>query len=707
MKLKLLTHATFVVLTTGLLQTASAQDSHWNGTPGNNLWNVATNWNPAGVPPSGPVGFVGNVWLDQANGDTLFVIPPGDVESPGVPPLGTGTTNETFNTIFGPEFGASLDIYGTLNFDWLLFPVQNNPAPAVRTHVNLFGNAVVNCVGATGTGGAAFGIGDSWFYQDAPYESVNLYGNSQYNSLGGAGLWLGGHLNLYDTSTFYVNGYINMDVIFDQSDGTRSIVMGGGTFILPEGTISGGNSGPAASWITRGVLRAYGKAEDTNDIIITDNGTNTIITAAPLGGALEQVYFQPLPLSTVNVGTIQQATLSGDYPSVSGVLLSSSEPGLSPGSFPAPVYNSSNPSVATIDTNGVVTAVGYGSSTLSATVGAFTSITNVTITVTPVVPGLAHEYKFNEAPGSTTTADAIGSAPGTVSGDATFSGSGQLVLSGNVNSAVVLPAGILSNYNQVTIETWATFPSAINAFANLFAFGNTDLGSPLSATYGDGENYITLSPHTGALTTQANFGQGDPGFSGEWDAAGGGVLDNQTNVQVVAVYNPYAGSESVYVNGVLTGTQTMFNNLLDPVAYAGPLYNKQSILAFTLGADPLNAIGASLYISDPGLLANIDEFRIYNNALTPAQIAADHALGPDQFIGTTTANVSLSASMAGANLLIKWPTTSALVSLISSPTLGAGANWTAVAGTLTTDGSGNYQMSIPATGTARFFRLQQ
>jgi hypothetical protein len=185
----------------------------------------------------------------------------------------------------------------------------------------------------------------------------------------------------------------------------------------------------------------------------------------------------------------------------------------------------------------------------------------------------------------------------------------------------------------------------------------------------------------------------------------------------VVVYNPYAGSETVYLNGALAASQTMFNTLTDPVAYVGPTYTNGSILPVTLGADPLNYIGESLYQgnpnvtpvvpSDPGLLANIDEFRIYTNALTAAQIAADHALGPNQFIGTST-TVSLSASVSGANAVLKWPTTSALVSLMSSPVLGSGAVWTPVpSGALTTDGSGHYQLTVPATGSARFFRLQQ
>ncbi|HXD00778.1 MAG TPA: LamG-like jellyroll fold domain-containing protein [Verrucomicrobiae bacterium] len=704
MKLKKISYAACVVLTLCLIHKASAfPDFLWTDATGNNLWNVPNNWTNLdnatnGLPENDP-SQSGAVQVDPVNGSSVCIIPAGytvDIgyETPGAP---------LYNTIFGPENGESLNIFGTLEYNWTIAPYS--PNPAVRSIINMYSGSFMT------TQGASINLGDAWWsgIQFGCHSTMNMYGNSLYLSTNGAGIWFGAHLNIYDTSTFAIssNGYVNMSVAFGESDGTRSLNVAGGTLVLPEGNITGGNSGSAASWITRGILRAYGKGYDTNDLSITDNGFDTIVTATPLGGSLARVYFQPLLMSTVNVGTVQQATLVGDYPAVSGVLLSSSEPGLSPTSFTHPVYASSNPSVATVDTNGVVTAVGLGSSKLTATVGAFTSTNSVTITVAPVIPGLTHEYKFSESPGSTTTADAIGGAPGTLNGDATFTGSGQLVLSGNTNSSVTLPAGILSNYNQVTIEAWVTFPGAINAFANLFAFGNTDLSSPLSATYGQGENYLTFSPHTGGLTTQANFGQGLPGNQGELDAVAAGVLDNQTNVHVVVVYNPYAGSESIYLNGALAASQTMFNTLTDPVAFVGPTYTNGTIIPITLGADPLNYIGQSLYTTDPGLLAKVDEFRIYNNALTAAQIAADHALGPNQFIGTSL-NVSLAASTSGANTVLKWPTTSALVSLVSSPVLGSGAVWTPVStSALTTDGSGHYQITVPATGTARFFRLQQ
>lgn len=674
-----------------LAQYVSAQDFHWNGTATNSLWSNPNNWNPVGVPSSGgATTFTGNVWLDAANGDSVFTIAAGDVESPGV----TNAT-EVYNTIFGPEWGCTLNVYGTLNYDWMLYPVQNNPA-APRSYVNLYGNGRMNCVGI-GTGGAAVGVGDSWWYHAAPFVTMNLYSNAQYNSIGGAGLWLGGHLNIYDNAGFYVNGYVNMENIGACNDGTRSIVVGGGTLTLPENTVNAGNSGSVSNWITRGILRAYGKGYDTNDLQISDNGTNTLVTPVALGGALQRVYFQPLSLSNVSVGTFQQATLVGDFPSVGGVLLSSSEPGIDPASFPAPTYASSNPNVATVNNNGMVTAVGYGTATLTAKAGAFTSTNSLTITVTPVTSTLIHRYSFSNASG-TTAPDSIGGADGTINGSFTLSG-GQLVLDGS-SGYVQLPAGILAGLNEVTIETWASFGSPINTWANLFAFGNTD-GN------GNGENYATLQPHTGGSGAQLTFGQGDPGNGAERDAVLGSTLDGQTNMHIVAVYHPLAGYQGFYTNGVLAAMNSMFNDLVDPVAYAGPTFTNGSILAFTVGngGDPLNYIGHSLYNTDPTLNGAIQEFRIYNGPLTAAQIAADYALGPNQLIGTAT-NVSLTVTHSGGNVTVGWPTTSALVNLVSSPTLGGGAVWTSVGAPMTAAGA-KYQVTIPAASSAQFFRLQQ
>jgi hypothetical protein len=84
---------------------------------------------------------------------------------------------------------------------------------------------------------------------------------------------------------------------------------------------------------------------------------------------------------------------------------------------------------------------------------------------------------------------------------------------------------------------------------------------------------------------------------------------------------------------------------------------------------------------------------------------ADFALGPNQLIGSNT-NVSLAATVSGGNLHLTWPANSALVTLVSSPALGAGANWTPMIAPLVVTG-GNYQATIPLSGTSQFFRLQK
>jgi hypothetical protein len=705
MKLNKLNAVVGLGLTLGLIQSVYAQDDHWAGTTNSTAWNVPANWSLGMLPPPGnpTTPYSGNVWLDPSpiDGDTVITVPQGYFADPGV---GNASDMEEYNTIFGPEFGCTLNVYGTLTFDWTIAPYQPDPTPGNRSHINLYGNAYMY------TSGASLNLGSGWWpVCEGTYVTMNLYNSATYASLGGAGLWSGGHINIYDSSVFLANGYVNFDNGQANNDGTTDFVIGGGTLMLPEGF----NVSNVTNWITRGILRAYGKGYDTNDLIVTDNGTNTIVTAVPLGGALQRVYFQPLARPNVTVGTFEQSTLVGDYPSVGGVLLSSSEPGLDPTNFAAPVYVSSNPNVATIDANGLVRAVGAGTATLSASVGALNSTGSVTITVAPVVPNLVHRYSFTNAT-ATAAIDSIGGANGTLNGTATFNASGQLALDGSVGSSVTLPAGILSNLDEVTIETWATFPGAINPYANLFAFGGTDT-TAFDPNNGSGYNYVNFSPHTGGLTAQATFGQGLPGNSGERDAVVNAVLDNQTNIQVVAVYHPLAGYEAVYTNGVLAVTQSMFNDLIDPVAFQGPTYKNHSILTYQLandplnyglGPDPLNYIGQSLYTGDPGLLANIQEFRIYSTALTPAQIAADYVLGPTQVLGTST-HVKLSASHTSSSTVLKWPTTSALVTVLTSSTLGAGAVWTPVNVPLSTDGSGNYQITVPNAGTAQFFRLQE
>ena len=667
MKLKTLACVASAAVAIGSIQSALAQN--WTGTGGNDLWSNAGNWD-TGVPgTTTPNGVVIGTTVGGSE-TTEVTIAPGDVEN-----CGTVGGNQA---IFGPQWGSKLNIYGTLNLGFIIFPVQFDATPGNQSVINLYNGSAMNGL----AGGNTLLLGDAWFYA-APYIVMNMYGNStanfQYFSLGG-------HLNIYDTAnltitTFALVGPASTGFwgLAGPTDATRLLNLAGGSLTLPTG-----NTAAVQNWISRGWFVAYGKQFDTADITIVDNGTTTQVTVPPLGTLVNIALNQPR--TNMMVGTFQNPVAIGNYTGFSGAVLQDLNSNQLSGA--TVTYHSSNPSVASIDAFGHVVALTPGTTTISATLGVMTSTNSAIVTVVSYTNSLVHRYSFSESSG-TTTADSVGGHAwdGTLSGGASL-GSGTLTLYGS-SGYVTLPAGLVSNLDAVTIEAWVNF-GAPAAFAPLYAFGNQDTApSPL------GENYLMFQPFTGAAVpaSSALFGIGDPGSADEQDAimplVSGGQTNYLGNVFLTVVYHPYAGFVAFYTNGVLA-----MNN---PGATAP--------LAATLADDPLNYLGLSLYASDPFMAGSINEFRIYNGPLTAAQIRADYALGPNQLVGTT-AGTSLSIAPSGNNVTFSWSTNSALVNLITSPTLGAGANWTSANAAVSISG-GKYQATLPAVGRTQFFRLQQ
>jgi hypothetical protein len=675
--------AAIAALALGLAYQTSATNYHWTGAGDDTSWGQAANWD-LGVPSQDT-----NVTFQVFIGTGFPTISP--------LPITIGVTDviQTADQLFGPEWGQTLNFYGTMTNGFGFAPVGAVGGP--QTHMNMYGNATITSLNSVF-------IGDMFWFPGGPNIVLNMFDNSK---LATPYLALGGHINMYTSntvtcSTFPLWGPPTAGFWGGLStDGTRRFNIVNGTFILPSvltPTLTGTLA--VSNWVARNIFMAYGKAGSTNDLIVTDDGTNTYVRTAPLGGALQNVFIPPLNPANIVVGTVQQAKLLGNYPNVTNVLVSTAEPGVVPSSLPGSVvFSSSNPNIFTVSSDGIITGISPGTASLKAVLGTFTNTESVT--VVPNTVTLLHEYKFNETSG-TSASDSVGGVNwnGTLNGDAAFSGTGSVMLSGNSGSYVSLPSNIVANLDAITVEAWATFPGTIPPFANLFAFGNTDT-TAFDPNQGLGENYITMSPHSTTNSPgnfQANFGIGLPGSGNEHDAVVTGVvLDNMANVHIVAVFNPLAGNIILYTNGV----QAAINSNL---GYFLTMENTvPSPLAGTLGADPLNYIGQSLYVADPFLQANVDEVRIYSGAMGAAQVAADHALGPNQLIGVGT-SVKLSASKSGSSIILKWPTSSALVTVLSATSLSG--PWTTFNSSgLTTDGSGNYQLTVPANNTVRFFRL--
>jgi alpha-L-arabinofuranosidase len=334
-------------------------------------------------------------------------------------------------------------------------------------------------------------------------------------------------------------------------------------------------------------------------------------------------------------------------------------------------YASANTNVAIVDTAGNVTGVGSGTTSIIATYGALGLSASQTVQVAYVPVTLVHRYSFSETSG-TNVADSVGGAAwtGTLPRGGTFGG-GQLTLASNLQQYVQLPAGAVSNYNAVTIETWATFPNQLPSACFLFGLGNISGSS--------GYNYIFCQPRNGRIAITAS------NYAGEQNANGNFDFSFQTNLHVTAVFNPPLGYLALYTNGVLA------------------VQNSSVTIPMSSVSNLFSYIGRSLYSGDSYFNFNLDELRIYNGALSPVEIAATQALGGDGVL-TTNAPV-VSAAVAGGNLTLSWPLGSAGYTVLTTTDLVSGA-WMTVPFAPQIIG-GQWQSSPPLIGGVQYFRLQK
>lgn len=341
-------------------------------------------------------------------------------------------------------------------------------------------------------------------------------------------------------------------------------------------------------------------------------------------------------------------------------------------------WSSANTNIAVVDINGNVTGVGGGTTSIIASYPALDLSATQGIQVIYLPVSLVHRYSFSESSG-TYVVDSIGGPAwnGTLPNGGTFA-NGKLSLSSAGQQFVNLPGGILSNYAAVTIEMWVPGISGATSsppYVYLFAFGDTD-GN------GNGYDYIFFNPNLARTTISA----ADPGFGGEQGGNLASSLGTATNLHLDCVFDCPDGVIDVYTNGVLAAA---FYGITDQLSSVGKEF------AY---------LGRSLYTADAYLTWTIDELRIYNGALSAAEIAATDALGPNHVLINTSPVLS-SAASANGNLVLSWPLASAGYTLMYSTNLLGGA-WTPSASPAQIVG-GQWQVTIPLTQGAGYFRLQK
>jgi hypothetical protein len=311
------------ILLLSLAGSASAIDIYWwTNASGDGMWNRNTtpynwekvvNWNEGGTrtPCGPPVHNSSTVWL-SGNDTTLA--------TPLVIPASYSadcTYGEENGTIYGPEWGMHLDIYGNLTYKWYIVLAQtldglndpDNPDnDSNRSVINMYGNSRIHgtedSVGDDKTRAEGIAIGTNW-WEPLPYVTMNMYDDSKCLV---NWAWLGGHLNLYG-GTFDVLSGFNMGIGTPENvpDEVISLDIHGGTLILPAEY-----DDEVQDWIDRGILKAYGEVPNPGipsspqinvDIITLPD--KTIVTATsqsppeasgpnPADGSTEALVDSPL-----------------------------------------------------------------------------------------------------------------------------------------------------------------------------------------------------------------------------------------------------------------------------------------------------------------------------------------------------------------------------------------------------------------------------
>ena len=339
--------------------------------------------------------------------------------------------------------------------------------------------------------------------------------------------------------------------------------------------------------------------------------TVTLDTAAPT-----VAITSPANNSTVS-GSVTLTATATDNVAVSGVqfLLDGANLGAE-NSGPGPSYSFSWTS----------TTVANGVHTLSARArdgAGNSSVASVSLTVANAAPsGLVAAYSFNEGSGSTVTDVSGHNITGTISGAAWTAGGrygNALVFNGSTSFVDLGNPAALQLTGSMTIEAW------INATAN-----PPDDGQIVAKSNDTSGWQFKTSPDTGPHT----FGMGLRGSSGLVQRYSSTVRSLNTWYHVAGVYNAAAGTLDTYVNGNIA------NGTLSGVIPASQLNSTVNVnIGRRTGGYYFNGI--------------IDEIRIYNRALSQAEVAIDMNTpvgGTPPPNDTTPPIVSLTSPVGGATV---------------------------------------------------------
>ncbi len=223
----------------------------------------------------------------------------------------------------------------------------------------------------------------------------------------------------------------------------------------------------------------------------------------------------------------------------------------------------------------------------------------------------------------TSIADSIGTAAAALRGaGAIYNAAGTaIVLPGGTPATQAyldLPNGVITGtinsgtrYTSASYETWVTVNTTQN-WARIFNFGTSSVGevTTVGGTFdGNDAHHIFLTANDGTTNDQ-RLARNYPAGTNDVTSVSTGTAVNGTQFHIVLTYDAVDQNWRWYRNGVLMQV----------------LPDAQGLTTLN---DVNNWLGRSMWSSDINLNGTYDEFRIYDYALTEAQIRGNKDAGPN------------------------------------------------------------------------------
>ena len=221
---------------------------------------------------------------------------------------------------------------------------------------------------------------------------------------------------------------------------------------------------------------------------------------------------------------------------------------------------------------------------------------------------LVNRFSFEGS--GTAAVDSVGSTGDGLIYNTSLTGTGKLVLAGGTSDQFAsLPNGLASRWTNATFEVWVDWPGVSGDaewWQRIFDFGNSDAGEGQQGD--DGASYLFLSPHAWDDHMRVAFSPG--GKDSESALIEVDPLPAGNNRHVAVVVDDDLDTITLYVQGASVGS-TAFTDSLSSLT------------------DVNNWIGRSQFALDPDFKGSIDEFRIYNVALSADQVMDSFVAGPN------------------------------------------------------------------------------